>query len=216
MAKIYLTSDLEFEDVISLPLLEIQYLPTDIDLLKYDFLLFTSKNGIKAIDSFNKTWKEIPSISIASKTSQIVKRYEGIDYYTSKSSNGNDFANEIKSFLKNKKVLYIRAKKTLSNLTNILKESNVLVDELIAYETTCNNKINKKILEKNSIIIFSSPSSINCFFKKYNWDDSFSAIAIGDTTKRALPNNVTTYKSETTSIESCVNLAKKLINNNII
>ena len=124
------------------------------------------------------------------------------------SGHGNDFANELIPYLKNKKTLYIRALKTVSNLTNILKENGIDIDEIISYKTSC-NKQEIKILDKNSTIIFTSPSSVECFFKKYSWEDSFKAIAIGKTTALYLPKNIKCEISSITSVEECVKLALK-------
>ena len=37
----------------------------------------------------------------------------------------------------NKKVLYIKALKTVSNLVEILRDNGIFVDELVAYKTSC-------------------------------------------------------------------------------
>ena len=109
--------------------------------------------------------------------------------------------------LKNKKVLYVKALKTVSNLVEILKENKILVDELVAYKTSC--KKSTKVLEDNSIFIFTSPSSVECFFNQYSWKDSYKAIVIGKTTAVYLPKEVEYTISSTTSVDECVNLAKQ-------
>ena len=55
------------------------------------------------------------------------------------------------------------------------------------YNTKCKQKINK-IPEKNSIIIFSSPSTIKCFLNNFKWDSSYKAISIGKTTAKYFPD----------------------------
>ncbi|MBP6289553.1 MAG: uroporphyrinogen-III synthase, partial [Aliarcobacter sp.] len=82
------------------------------------------------------------------------------------------------------------------------------IDEIISYKTSC-NKQERKALDKNSTIIFTSPSSVECFFKKYSWEDSFKAIAIGKTTALYLPKNIKCEISSLTSVEECVKLALK-------
>ena len=71
------------------------------------------------------------------------------------------------------------------------------------------SKQEKKALDKNSTIIITSPSSVECFFKKYSWEDSFKAIAIGRTTAMYLPKNIECEISSITSVEECVKLAFK-------
>lgn len=206
MGKIYLLNNQKFQGVENLEVFEIKYIKSNIDLQIYEALIFTSKNAIYSLESFNQNWKKIPSYAIAPKTADIIKQLGGNLVFTGITSHGNDFAKELIDFLKNKKVLYIKALKTVSNLPDILKQNEVLLDELVAYETSC-KKIDVE-LEKNSIFIFTSPSSVECFFKQYSWDDSYKAIVIGKTTAKFLPKNIKYEISSETSVQECVNLAK--------
>lgn len=209
MAKIYLLSNQKYEGVENLEVFKIDYISSKIDLNKYDALIFTSKNAIYSLDSFNKTWKTIPSFAIAPKTAQIIEKEGGNLAFTGITSHGNDFANELIPLLINKKVLYIKAQKTVSNLVEILKENRIDIDELITYKTSCNNT--NKSLEKDSVFIFTSPSSVECFFKQYKWDNSYKAIAIGKTTSKYIPLDINCNISEVTSIDECIKLAKKIV-----
>ena len=202
---------MKVEGVYSIPLLGIEYLPTKVDLSKYDALLFTSKNAIYSLDSFNKNWKKIPSYAIAKKTEKVIMEQGGIVEFVGNSGHGDDFAHELKDILKNKKVLYVRAKKVVSKLAEILKENDVNIEELITYQTKCNDCKGLIKIPKNSIIIFSSPSTINCFFNIYKWDASYKAIVIGKTTASYLPSHISYEISPTQSIDDCINLAKKYI-----
>ena len=206
MAKIYLLSNQKYPDVENIEVFQIEYIKSEIDLLKYDALIFTSKNAVYSLDSFNKDWKKIPSYVIAPKTAQVIERLGGDIVFTGITSHGNEFAKELVDLLKNKKVLYVKALKTVSNLVAILKENGISLDELVAYETSCNES--NTILEDNSIFIFTSPSSVDCFFKQYTWKDSYKAVVIGKTTADYLPNNINFIVSSETSIDECINLAK--------
>ena len=208
MSKIYLLNEQKFDDVENLEVFEIEYLRFDLDLEKYDALVFTSKNAIFSLEENGINWKSTPSYVIAPKTADIAKKFGANIAFIGFSGHGNDFANELIQYLKDKKTLYIRALKTVSNLTNILKENGINIDEIIAYKTSC-NKQERKALDKNSTIIFTSPSSVECFFKKYSWEDSFKAIAIGKTTALYLPKNIKCEISSLTSVEECVKLALK-------
>lgn len=209
MAKIYLLNNQKFPFVENLEVFEIKYLEAQIDLSFYDGLIFTSKNAIYSLESFNKNWKQIPAYAIALKTAEIIKKLGGKLAFIGATSHGNEFAKELLEILKGKKILYIKALKTVSNLPEILKNNGVFLDELIAYETVC--KKSNSILEKGSIFIFTSPSSVECFFKQYSWDDSYKAIVIGKTTANYLPNNVNFKISPITSVEECINLAKQML-----
>ncbi|MCG3650676.1 uroporphyrinogen-III synthase [Aliarcobacter butzleri] len=208
MKKIYLLNEQKHEDVENLEVFQIEYIKSDIDLKKYDALVFTSKNGVKAINSFNQDWKNIPSYAIAQKTANTIMKLGGVIEFIGNSGHGNDFAYELKNVLKDKKVLYVKALKTVSNLPNILKENGIFLDEIIAYRTSC--KKSNIILEENSIFIFTSPSSVECFFKQYSWKNSYKAIVIGKTTAEFLPSNINYEISSQTSVEECIKLAKQL------
>ncbi|MCT7461608.1 uroporphyrinogen-III synthase [Aliarcobacter cryaerophilus] len=208
MSKIYLLNEQKFDGVENLEVFEIEYLKFDLDLKKYDALVFTSKNAIFSLEENGISWKSIPSYVIAPKTADIAKEFGANIAFIGFSGHGNDFAYELIPYLKDKKILYVRALKTVSNLANILKENGINIDEVIAYKTSC-NKQEKKALDKNSTIIFTSPSSVECFFRKYIWEDSFKAIAIGRTTAMYLPKNIECEISSITSVEECVKLAFK-------
>ncbi len=208
MKKIYLLNEQKHEDVENLEVFQIEYIKSDVDLKKYDALVFTSKNGVKAINSFNQDWKNIPSYAIAQKTANTIIKLGGVVEFIGNSGHGNDFAYELKDVLKDKKVLYVKALKTVSNLPNILKENGIFLDEIIAYKTSC--KKSNIILEESSIFIFTSPSSVECFFKQYSWKNSYKAIVIGKTTAEFLPSNINYEISSQTSVEECIKLAKQL------
>ena len=205
MSKIYLLSNHKYSDVENLEVFHIEYIKSDVDLSSYDALIFTSKNAIYSLDSFNKNWKNIDSYAIAPKTSEIIKKLGGKVVFTGITSHGNEFAQELINLLKNKKVLYVKALKTVSDLVEILKQNKILIDELVAYKTSC--KKSEILLEDNSIFIFTSPSSVECFFNQYSWKNSYKAIVIGKTTAKYLPKEVNYTISSETSIDECINLA---------
>lgn len=209
MAKIYLLNNQKFDGVENIEVFKIEYITSKVDLSVYDALIFTSKNAIYSIDSFNKTWKNIPSYVIAKKTAEVLEQQGGVLKLDANCKDGNEFANKISNELKGKKVLYIRAQKVVSNLVNILKENHVDIDELITYRTVCNDELNIDI-ENNSVIIFTSPSSVECFFKNFSWNDSLKAVVIGNTTAKYLPSNVKFEVSSKTSVQECIKLAQKL------
>ena len=210
MSKIYLLNNLKYEGIENLEVFCIEFIKSDIDLKEYNALIFTSKNAIYSINSFNKTWQEIASYAIAPKTADVINKHNGNLVFTGVSSHGDEFAKELIPKLKNKKVLYIRALKTVSKITSILKENEIDIDELITYKTSC--KESNKSLEDGSIFIFSAPSSVECFFKNYSWNSSYKAITIGKTTAKYLPKNIEYIVSEKTSIDECIKLAKQLLN----
>ncbi len=207
---IYILSDKKVKWAKNLPVFEIEPIKQDVDLSHYDALIFTSKNAIYSIDAMDKNWKKKPAYVIAPETAKIVKHLGGNLKFVGKEKHGDQFALEIAEKLKHQKVLYLRASKVVSNLVNILKTNDIICDELVIYQTVCKPFDKKITLPKNATVIFSSPSTIECFFKNISWDESFKAISIGKTTAQYFPENITPVISDTTSLESCVKKAIEL------
>ena len=83
------------------------------------------------------------------------------------------------------------------------------MDELVVYKTSC--KKSNVALENNSVFIFTSPSSVECFFQQYSWNDSYKAIVIGKITAMYLAKDIDYMISSETSILECINLAKQFL-----
>ncbi len=208
--NIYILSDKKVKWAKNLPVFEIQPIKQDVDFSNYDALIFTSKNAIYALDAIDKTWKKKPAYVIAPQTAKIVRHLKGTLKFVGKEKHGDEFALEIAKKFKHQKVLYIRASKVVSDIVNILNKNDIECDELIVYQTVCRQYDKKVKLPKNSTIIFSSPSTIECFLKNISWDESFKAISIGNTTAKYFPKNITPVISDTTSLDSCVKKAIEL------
>jgi uroporphyrinogen-III synthase len=209
LRDIFVLSDKNIKGVNNLPTFKINFLPTNIDITQYDALVFTSKNGIFSLDSFNEQWKQIPSYAISYTTAQCIEKHNGTLAYTGISGHGNKFAKELVPLLKDKKVLYIKPKVVVSKLVDTLKQYNIICDELISYETVCKTYSMDNKPPKNSIIVLSSPSTLNCFLDIFGWDDSYLAIAIGKTTLKFIPDYINVEVSNYTSLDACIKLAKK-------
>lgn len=206
--NIYILSDKSIKYAKNIPLLNILPINRNINLDQYGALIFTSKNGVKSLDNINKEWKQIPSYAISTQTAKEIKNLGGNLVFIGKKKHGDEFALELVELLtKYKKVAYIGAKKIVSKFIDILSENNIICDHLPVYETVCVEYKEKINLPDNSIIIFSSPSTIECFFKNVYWKDSFKAISIGKTTKNYFPQNIQPILSENTTFQSCVQKA---------
>jgi uroporphyrinogen-III synthase len=208
--SIYLLSDSYHEGVINLPQIKINFIRQDINFFYYDALIFTSKNSVKAIEKFSKDWKKLPAYSIGKATSKAILDFGGELVYESKKAYGDEFAKELAPLLKGKRVLFLRAKEVLSDLEQILKDNSVLLYSKVVYETVCENFVPFEF-ENNSLFIFTSPSTVKCFFKNYNWREDFTAVCIGKVTSKALPLHVKRYISKKQTIKASIEFAKTLI-----
>ncbi|MDR1976011.1 MAG: uroporphyrinogen-III synthase [Campylobacteraceae bacterium] len=209
MQEIYLLNDAKFEGVKNIGVFRIEYLKPKFTPKNYDAIIFTSKNAVLAIDKIYKEWVKLPAYSIGEGTSRVIKEFGGRVIYEARSSYGDDFAGEIVRFLEGKSVLFARAKVVASNLSNILKQNGVLIDELIVYETLC-KPCDEFEAPKNGIFIFTSPSSVKCFLKCVRWQSSFTAVAIGKKTAAAFPPDIKPVISPKANVGECVALAKRL------
>jgi len=207
---IYILSEKKYEGALNLPCIMIEFKEEKVDLAGYAALIFSSKNGVKAIDNINSSWRELPSYSIGQGTSDEVRKLGGDVVYSARSSYGDDFAKEIRAMLKGKKALFLRAEVVTSSLNTILEEAGVLLDESVVYETKCAECNTLKKPAEDSIIIFSSPSTIECFFNCFSWDDSYKAVVIGDKTASYMPKDVHFIQAPKQTIPSCIELAKTL------
>lgn len=207
---VYTLSYKKFEGAKNLPLIRIEFLNKKIKLDDYDALIFTSKNGVEAIDKINPKWKDKECYSIGEGTSKIMVEKGVKPAYTAKSSYGDDFAKEIKDKLKNKKTLFLKAKIVLSSLPQILKEARVDLYEEIVYKTKCNDCKNLKPPKNNSVIIFSSPSTVECFLRCFKWHESYKAVAIGKKTASFIPGHINYSISPKMTMIACIDFAKEL------
>lgn len=191
-------------------MIKINFLKQKIDLDLYDSLIFTSKNAVRALDALDKSWIKKEVYSIGKGTSQEIARHKANLAFTSKNSYGDLFAQEIKHRLAGKRVLFLRAREVTSHLNSILRESGIDLDEKIIYETTCRDYQTSDKPPSNATIIFTSPSTVKCFFKNFHWDDSYRAVAIGDVTAAAIPTDIKKFIAREQTLQSCVNLAKSI------
>ncbi|MDQ7047974.1 MAG: uroporphyrinogen-III synthase [Sulfurovum sp.] len=79
------------------------------------------------------------------------------------------------------------------------------------YETSCIEYSNEDKPDKNAIIIFTSPSTIHCFLKNFEWDESYVAVVIGEATKKHLPSYARCVVADVPLIDACIEKAKDLV-----
>ena len=201
---IYILSDKKVKYAKNLPMIETKVIEQELDLSGYDALIFTSKNGVKYCDALTSEWKRIPAYAISAQTAKEIKDLKGKIEFVGKENHGDEFAYELLEQLRGKKVAYVGAEKIVSNLIEILEEHQIECDYIPVYRTVCKAYEEKIKLPADSIIIFSSPSTIKCFFQNATWEKGFTAISIGRTTAKYFPDDIKPIISDYTSLKSCV------------
>jgi uroporphyrinogen-III synthase len=203
--NIYLLSDKKLKYAKNLPMIETISIDTPIDLDGYEAVIFTSKNGVKHAEALlGRAWRNIPAYAISKDTAKQIKELKGKLVFTGKEKHGDAFAYELLDDLKGKKVAYLAAASVVSDLVEILTNNGVMCDYIPVYKTVCKAYDKKHSLPSGSFIIFSSPSTIECFFKNVEWDASFTAISIGHTTAKYFPDFVEPVIADTPSLKSCI------------
>ena len=207
---IYLLSPFHREGTIHLPMIHFSLLPSTIDFSKCDTLLFTSKQAVKSAEALNPEWKKYPCIAIGSATATEIESLGGKVEYQPKLFYAETLSQDIIAQFHDKKILYLRPKEVSFDSKKFLANAGIELQEQIIYETSCIRYDKKEKPAKNAIIIFTSPSTIHCFLKNFEWDESYTAVVIGEATKRHLPIHTRCEVSDTPNIDACILKAKSV------
>jgi len=201
--SIYLFSISSHPDAISINSLDITFFKPDIDFSKYDYFIITSKQASKALQQYDKeAYRNIPALCISK---QSAKSYEALggQVLTIGQGYGDTLEEKIKEHPKETRWLYLRAKVVASDFVHHCIDDGYMIDEIVLYESQCSQKILNISVEDNAILIFTSPSSVNCFLQKNKIKKTHKVIVIGKTTAKALPLGVSYHIAKEPTIQSC-------------
>ena len=204
MINIYLLSPTQFQGVYPLPTIEIEFFQKSVNFSNVDYLILTSKNGVRAINHISQEWREKEIFAVGRKTADEVEKFGG-KLIEVANGYGKELIDIIKSKYAKKRFLYIRPKEVTIDFKQEL-DNFVKFKEEILYQTKC--KEYSQILEK-SIVIATSPSTVKCLLKKEVPKETIF-IAIGKTTLKAIPDKFKKFQAHERTIESCYQLAKTL------
>ena len=208
---IYLLSPSSKEGTIHLPMIRFSLLPSTIDFSRCDTLMFTSKQAVKSAEALNPEWKKYPCLAIGSATAKEIESLGGKVDYQPKSFYGETLSQDIIAQFHDKKILYLRPKEVSFDSKNFLTKAGIELQEQIIYETSCISYEKKEKPSKNAIIIFTSPSTIHCFLKNFEWDESYTAIVIGEATKVHLPTHAHYEVADRPLIDACITKASQIL-----
>ena len=208
---IYLLSPVTYKETVSLPMIEFSLLYKEIDFSSYDMLMFTSKQAVKSAEMLNPEWKKIPCLAIGKATAEQIRVLGGEVVYAPENFYAKSLNDVIVTSFQQKKILYLRPKKVSFDSKKYLLSHGVVLDEEIIYETTCITYDAIQKPKEHAVIIFTSPSTIECFFKNFDWDSSYRAVVIGSETKKHLPPYVAVEVASLPRIEACIAKAKEIL-----
>ena len=209
MRPIYLISKTPYPGVIHIPVLSIRFLTPDIDFSDYEGVILTSKQGVEALRRYDVPWDKLGCICVSEPTA-VYARSAGAQNVETGSGYGTSIPDILGSRLRHGKWLYLRPEKVASFWVEEARARGFLIDEAIVYETRCAEGELPEPVDERGVLIFTSPSSIECFLQKSPILPTHRVIAIGKTTKKALPEGTESLMCEETSVASAVELARKI------
>ncbi len=207
---IYLLSPKPREDVRSLPMISFEQLAETIDFAKFDILMFTSKQAVLTAEVIDPRWKETPTIAIGPATKKQIESLGGTVLFHPHNFYGEELAENIADFFQDRHILYLRPEKISFDSKGYLAKKGILLQEQIIYRTLCIEYKPNIQPPEDAIIIFTSPSTIECFLKNFDWLSSYTAVVIGKSTKIHLPSDAKFVVADTPLIDACVDKAKTL------
>ena len=171
-------------------------LDLNINILDFDCIIFTSKNGVKYFLK-NKLVQKIKLndryfVCTGEKTAQKLKEMGFKPDYICKRNYSEFMSEEIKKkgVLKNMKNLLVQGSLSDNKLIESLKSFSK-TEKIIAYSTELVNKKYsdlQKITEKDKpYVVFTSPSSFDSFIKFYD-ASKVNLVSIGNTTSSRITN----------------------------
>lgn len=171
-------------------------------------MVLTSKEAAKAV---LQTYPQIKTdtICVSSKTAEfaVTKGLKVVDYAF---GYGKELYEIILQKYANKKLYFPHGKVLAFDMPFYFKKAGINFKDECVYETICNENNDKITFLKGDIFIFTSPSTVECFFKNYQWQKEYYAVAIGKTTYEALPNDCKKFMAKHTTIESSIQKARSL------
>ena len=207
---IYLLSPLKKEGCIHFPMIDFSLIEKVLNFHGCDILMFTSKQAVKSAEILNPEWKNIPCLAIGAATAKIIESLGGTVLYQPNSFYGKTLSEDILTRFKDKNILYLRPKEVSFDSKTFLAKAGIELQEQIIYETSCIKYEKEDKPDINAIIIFTSPSTIHCFLENFKWDDSYTAVVIGEATKEHLPHNAQYEVAQTPLIDACIAKAKEI------
>jgi uroporphyrinogen-III synthase len=208
---IYLLSPTPKEGILSLPMIRFTTVADHLELEDVDTLMFTSKQAVKVADSLDADWKNYPCVAIGGATKKQIEALGGRVIYHPTEFYGEVLSRDIAAFFKERKLLYLRPREVSFDAKAYLAREGIVLKEQIIYETGCLSYDHADAPKKDAIIIFTSPSTIHCFFRNFEWDESYTAVVIGESTRVHLPKEVSYVVADKPLIVSCIEKAQTLL-----
>jgi len=207
---VYLLSPSHRAGVKHLPMITFRTVTEEIDFSECDTLMFSSKQAVKSAEMIDPLWKIYPCIAIGGATKKQIETLGGNVIYYPEHFYADVLAEDIARLFAERKLLYLRPKSISFDSKGFLATKGITLQEQVIYETSCIHYTQREAPLEDAIIIFTSPSSIQCFLKNFSWNESYTAIVIGHATQEHLPEGADFSVADTPLIDACITKAKEL------
>lgn len=207
---IFLFSKTSHPDVTHIPILATRFFQPEIDFSAYDAIVLTSKQAVTALEKISLEWKMLPALCVASKTAETVEKAGG-KLLEAGDGYGDSLTDIIMDNYASYRWLYPRPAVVASDFKERVKRAGVRMDDVIVYETSCNQACRDITLPEGAILVFTSPFTIACFMEFFTFKSSYRVVVIGKTTAKALPKNIKYQMPDLPTVDASVLLAKKLL-----
>ena len=205
----YLFSVSTHPDAIGVNALDITLFHPEIAFADYDYLILTSKQAVEALKRYDRADFITKKALCVSKATAAAYRELGGSVLDIGGGYGDNLIDKIISYDKKMRWLYLRAEVVASDFARRVRETGYDVDEVIVYKSECSKAIERRAVEKDAVLIFTSPSSVNCFLRHHKLLPTHTVVVIGKTTAKAIPNPLTCKIADEPTIQSCIDLIEK-------
>lgn len=193
---------------------------------KYDWVFFTSKNGVDCFMKQAESKEILSSARIATvgpKTAQAVERYPfSVDFIPSTYNAEVMAAEFLRTYSEEGSVLFVRGKIASTILLDAFTKAGRTFDCLEVYDTVTNEAIKpvlQTILQEKSIdyLTFTSPSTVNAFVQlvdEFHLYKHIPVVCIGTTTEKQARNHgfLQTIIPEHFTTEGMIEVMHQVIN----
>ncbi|MGM0533147.1 MAG: uroporphyrinogen-III synthase [Campylobacterota bacterium] len=198
----------ECERVCHLPVIQTRYYSANVEPGGFDALVLTSKEAVNALVKSGVDLRGLSALCVSCKTAQKAKA-AGMHILDFAGGYGRQLGTLILRRYSHLRLFFPHGKTLAFDLPGMLHEAAVACTEAVVYETVC-APAQTVDFENNSVFIFTSPSTVRCFFQNYSWRPGFKAVAIGQTTLDALPKECEAFMAESTDISACIDKGLQL------
>lgn len=206
--KIYLLNETPFEGVENLILSRVKFYDFSVDLSRFEALICTSKNALKALEN-----AKIPLhfdgvlYAVGQKTAQAARRLGFSRVRVPSRAYAAALFEEFRTEFKGRNCLYLRGKDVAWDLSAALREAGVALCEMVVYESEFIGSASQP--QQPGIFIFTSPLGVENFLRSFSFCAGDLCVALGQSTAEKLPRENLFLPPES-SLASCVALAKRL------